>query len=85
MRKYDVSEEINHYRATRNNCYMRKNMSTRKGRLGPDARKFSSAKISTFTVFEHRSVRLLDKIRILIKITSYDIATFELGILIKIM
>ena len=51
-RKYDVSEKINHYRASRNNCYLRENMSTRKGRLGPDARKFSSAKISTFTVFK---------------------------------
>ena len=49
-RKYDVSEKINHYRASRNNCYMRENMSTRKCRLGPDARKFGSAKISTFTV-----------------------------------
>ena len=48
--KYDVSEKINHYGASRNNCYMRENLSTRKGHLGPDARKFSSAEISTFTV-----------------------------------
>ena len=48
--KYDVSEKINHYGASRNNCYMRENLSARKGHLGPDARKFSSAKVSTFTV-----------------------------------
>ena len=48
--KYDVSEKINHYGASRNNCYMRENLSTRKGHLGPDGQKFSSAEISTFTV-----------------------------------
>ena len=48
--KYDVSEKINHYRADRVNCPMRENLSMRKCRLGLDARKFSCAKISTFTV-----------------------------------
>ena len=56
-----MSEKINHYMASRNNCYMRENMSTRKGHLGPDARKFSSAKISTFTVVSDRSRLVLTK------------------------
>ena len=54
--KYDVSEKINRYGASRNNCYIRKDLSTRKGHLGPDARKFSSAKISTFTVYIYTSI-----------------------------
>ena len=43
VRKYDVSENLNHY--------VRKNLSARKCQIGLDARKFSSTKISTFTVF----------------------------------
>ena len=37
---------------------MRKNMSTRKGHIGLDARKFSCAKISTFTVSVNISIYL---------------------------
>ena len=36
-----------------------KNLSTRKGHLGPDARKFSSAKISTFTVYIYPFSKIL--------------------------
>ena len=50
-RKYDVSENLNHYRLDGIRYKMRKNMSTRKGHIGLGARKFSCAKISTFTVF----------------------------------
>ena len=49
-RKYDVSENINHYRLNGIRYKMRENMSMRKGHIGLDARRFSSAKISTFTV-----------------------------------
>ena len=49
-RKYDVSENLNHYRLDGIRHEMRENMSTRKGHIGLDARKFSCAKISTFTV-----------------------------------
>ena len=49
-RKYDVSENLNHYRLDRIRYKMRENMSTRKGHIWLDARKFSCAKISTFTV-----------------------------------
>ena len=49
-RKYDVSENLNHYRLDGIRHKMRENMSTRKGHIGLDARKFSCAKISTFTV-----------------------------------
>ena len=52
VRKYDVSENLNHYRlnGTRYRYKMRENMSTRKCHIGLNARKFSRAKISTFTV-----------------------------------
>ena len=50
--KYDVSESLNHYRLNGNRYKMRKNVSLRKCHIGLDARKFSAAKISTFTVYE---------------------------------
>ena len=49
-RKYDVSEEMKHYRSNRIDYEMRENVSTRKCHIGLDAQKFSCAKISTFTV-----------------------------------
>ena len=52
-RKYDVSENLNHYASNRIKCYVRENLSTRKCQMGLDARKYSSAKISTFTVLVH--------------------------------
>ena len=51
VRKYDLSVKINHYRANRINGHMRENLSMRKCHLGLYAGKFSSAKISTFTVY----------------------------------
>ena len=51
-RKYDVSEKMKHYRSNRINYKMRENLSTRKCHQGLDARIFSCAKISTFTVFD---------------------------------
>ena len=50
-RKYDVSENLNHYRLDRIRYKMRENISTRNGHIGLDARKFSCAKIYTFTVY----------------------------------
>ena len=51
-RKYDVSENLNHYRLDGIRYKIRKKLSTRKGQIGLDARKFSCAKISTYsTVF----------------------------------
>ena len=49
-RKYDVSANLNHYRLDGIRYKIRENVSTRKGHIGLDARKFSCAKISTFTV-----------------------------------
>ena len=49
-RKYDVSENLNHYMLNRNRYKMCENMSTRKWHIWLDARKFSCAKIATFTV-----------------------------------
>ena len=49
-RKYDVSENLNHYRLEGIRYNMRENMSAPKGHIGLGARKFSYAKISTFTV-----------------------------------
>ena len=49
-RKYDVSEKMKRYRSNRINYKMRENLSRRKCHRGLDARKFSCAKISTFTV-----------------------------------
>ena len=51
-RKYDVSENLNHYRLDRIRYKMRDNISTRNGHIWLDARKFSCAKISSFTVME---------------------------------
>ena len=52
-RKYDVSENLNHYRLEGIRYNMRENMSAPKGHIGLGARKFSYAKISTFTVFPY--------------------------------
>ena len=54
-RKFDVSENYNHNnkRTIRNKQLMRENLSTRICVLGLDARKFSCAKISTFTVYNY--------------------------------
>ena len=49
-RKYDVSENLHHYRLNGIRYKMRENMSMRKFHKGLDARKFSSTKISMFTV-----------------------------------
>ena len=46
-RKFDVSENYNH---NRNKHHMHKNLTARIFLIGLDARKFSCAKISTFTV-----------------------------------
>ena len=46
-----MSEKLNHNRTYRINSYVRKHLAVRKCLSGPDVRKFSSAKISTFTVF----------------------------------
>ena len=50
-RKYDVSEKINQNSTKRTNSYLRNNSDAPNCLLWPDARKFSCAKISTFTVF----------------------------------
>ena len=50
-RKYDVSEKMKHYRSNRINYKMHENLSTRKCHQGLDARKFSCAETSTFTVY----------------------------------
>ena len=49
-RKFDVSENYNHNRIDRNKQHMRENLTARIFLIGLDARKFSCAKISTFTV-----------------------------------
>ena len=49
-RKYDVSEKINQNSTKRTNSYLRENFDAQKCLLWLDARKFSCAKISTFTV-----------------------------------
>ena len=48
--KYDVSENLNDYKSNGIRYVMRENLSTQKCHIGLDARKFSTAKISTFTV-----------------------------------
>ena len=50
--KYDVSKSLSYYRSNGNRYEMHKNVSLQKCHIGLDARKFSSAKISTFTVYE---------------------------------
>ena len=47
----NVSENYYHNRTNRINWHMRENQNTRIYSIGLDARKFSCAKISTFTVF----------------------------------
>ena len=49
-RKFDVSENYNHNRTNRNKQHMRENLTAQICLIGLDARKFSCAKISTFTV-----------------------------------
>ena len=51
-RKFDVSENYNHKRTNRNKQHMRENLTARIFLIGLDARKFSCAKISTFTVVQ---------------------------------
>ena len=51
VRKYDVSEKMNHYRSNRNTYWMHETLSTLKCHVGLDARKFSFTKISAFTVY----------------------------------
>ena len=48
--KFDVSENLNHYKLDGIRYKLRENMSTRKGHIGLDARISSCTKISTFTV-----------------------------------
>ena len=50
-RKFDVSENYNHNRTNGNKLHMRENLTARIFLTDLDARKFSCAKISTFTVF----------------------------------
>ena len=45
-----MSENLNHYRLDGIRYKIRENMSTQKGHIGLDARTFSCAKISMFTV-----------------------------------
>ena len=52
-RKYDVSENLNHYTLDGIRYKICENMSTRKGHRGLDAQKFSCAKISMFTVLQN--------------------------------
>ena len=49
-RKFDVSENHYHKRTNRNKQHMRENLTARICLIGLDARRFSCAKISTFTV-----------------------------------
>ena len=51
VRKFDVSENYYHKRTNRNNWYMRENLAARICLLMLDARKFSCAKLCTFTVY----------------------------------
>ena len=64
--KYDVSENLNHYRLDRIRYKMRENMTTRKGHIWLDARKFSCAKISTFTVIKTSAFRFLKYIPVVL-------------------
>ena len=48
--KYDLSEKLNHYRLNGIRYKTCENMSMRKCHIRLDVRKFSSTKISTFTV-----------------------------------
>ena len=51
-RKYVRLQYINHYWLNGITYCMRENISTWKCPIGPDARRFCSANISTFTVFK---------------------------------
>ena len=48
--KFDVSENYNHNRTNGNKQHMRENLTAQIFLIDLDARKFSCAKISTFTV-----------------------------------
>ena len=60
-RKFDVSENYNHNRTNRNNQHMRETLTAQICLIGLDARKFSCAKISTFTVFNILLIHTQDK------------------------
>ena len=49
-RKFDVNENYNPKRTNRNKQHVRENLTERIFLIGLDVRKFSCAKISTFTV-----------------------------------
>ena len=53
-RKFGVSENYNHNRAIRNKQHMRENLTTQILLLVLGARKFSCAKICTFTVYREK-------------------------------
>ena len=57
-RKFDVSVNSNHNRTNRNKQHMRENLTARTCLMGLDARKFSCAKISTFTVTNFPGITL---------------------------
>ena len=50
-RKLDVSENYNHNRTNGNKQHMRENLTAQIFLIDLDVRKFSCAKISTFTVY----------------------------------
>ena len=52
-RKYDVSEKMNQTSTEKTNSYMRENLVALNCSLRLYARKFSCAKISTFTVYNN--------------------------------
>ena len=61
-RKFDVSETYNHNRTNGNKQHMRENLTARIFLIDLDARKFSCAKISTFTVYSiHVKGHLLER------------------------
>ena len=52
-RKLDVRQNYNHNRTNRNKQHMRENLTAQICFIGLDVRKFSCAKISTFTVISN--------------------------------
>ena len=61
-RKYDVSEKINQTSIERTNSYLRENLVARKCSLRLYARKFSCAKISTFTVLHKKKKKVVEAV-----------------------
>ena len=59
--KFGVSEEITHNRTNRINWYVRENLATGRCLVRLDAQKFSSAKISTFTVLSYQGKAFFQK------------------------